>query len=345
MTAIDSGSPPAQDHATWEEIATLVDRTTTTEERRRLIEHLSSCEACYELFAETARTVHGEEDAGTKSAPARAEVPGAGEVRRGPWGRRLMWGGGLLAAASVALLILTPLGDRLRTPGEVLPVADLAAPLAGSPAAGEAIADRWQDRGWPTTLGGPVALHAEHQRAFRLGVRAFELEVALRAERRRLANDLTYRLQSLVEADELSGALAAYYAGAGGIREGLRDGRPTTELLDLAREADDLLGPDRRTGEPGFADPFWYSFGKWAAAGELAAETARDEYFSQPPYRRFLGTLREAPLPPEVEDETGTVLRELERGPQDRALLREAFRQLIAVAGGGQPTPDAPPPA
>lgn len=338
MSAFRSAGPAAA-HLSLEEIAAMVDRTIDGADRERCLEHLSSCARCYELFAETARLVHGAEDDVEEvvgdASRTRPERPFEPRVLLGSWPRRLAWAGALAAAACLVLVVGTRLIDARGRPPELLPVADLAAPLVGSPASADALAELSDSRPWPVLLGPGMELGTEEQRSFRLGVRVFELEVALGSGGRQVAEEVTYRIESLLAGDELSATMSEFYSGPEGIRSGLVGGRPAGELLLLAREADALIGPDPRTDDPGFADPLWYAFGKWTASGQLAAATGNRSYFSGREHRRLLRRLQETPLPEEMAAELRSLARRLEtddRGKLDD--VRASFDRLIAIGGG-----------
>ena len=70
-------------------------------------------------------------------------------------------------------------------------------------------------------MRGPEAPATPQQvNAFVLGVRLAELDVALRTGDTETASVLTYRIESLLDADDAT-TLVAYYAGPGSIRDGL----------------------------------------------------------------------------------------------------------------------------
>lgn len=318
-------------HLDPEEIAALVDRPNRVPGHDYRLEHLSTCESCYELFAETARLVHGT----TGSIPlGAASSDDKRHSHKVAWRRRTAWAAGLVAAALVALMVWTPLTGP-RRPTNILPAVDLAASLVRSPRIDSVLAERWDERNWPVTLGQTFNFGDDEQRSFRLGVRVVELELALATGQHDLSENLISRIDSLLAADELSATVRTFYTGAGGLREGLQLGRPDAELLALARQADDLIGPQEGDMAAGFAEPFWYAFGKWSAAGELAAATGNEEYLSTTMHRRFLERLQEIDLPPVLAEEFQALDKQLGRREFDYALLAKAYGRLITVAGGG----------
>jgi hypothetical protein len=84
-------------------------------------------------------------------------------------------------------------------------------------------------------------------------------------------------------------------------------------------------------------DPFWFDFGRWVGAGELAAATRTSEFFADPRTARFLETVvsRRELSPADVEllrDIAGPVGRGV--GDADYDTIRQNFRALIRRHGG-----------
>jgi len=320
-------------HPAPETLAALIDGRLPADQRVALTEHLASCDPCRELFAEAARWVHdGDGQAADRDRVLR---PPASH-----WKRRLAVGGTLLAAAAAgAFLVWTPAGDRgLET---VLPVHLLVDAVGLDPDDAAHVLGSAEDRGWPVLLGPAYEPALTPESSFRLGVRVFDLEAVLAVGDRSQAERITYEIESILEAEPHLGAVAALFGEPEGLRAQLAAGMPLHELRERSREADELLGPDPADGGPGFADPFWFAFGKWAAAGELAASAGRSEFFDTRWHESFLDRLSSAGLSPETE----AAAREVEgalgllSGDGDLRRLERAFEELIAVAGGGEPSP------
>ena len=320
-------------HPDPETLAALIDGRLPADQRGALTEHLASCDPCRELFAEAARWVHDTDgllaaDRGTVLRPA---------ARR--WKRRLAVGGTLLAAAAVgAVLVWTPAGDRALD--TVLPSHLLVDALGLEPDDAPHVLRSADDRGWPVLLGPAYEPALTPESSFRLGVRVFDLAAALAVGDRVQAERLTYEIESILDAEPHLGAVAALFGEPEGLRAQLAAGMSLHELRERSREADELLGPDPTDGSPGFADPFWFAFGKWAAAGELAASAGRPEFFDTRWHESFLDRLSSAEVPPVTE----AAVREVEgalgllSGDGDLRRLEGAFEELIAVAGGGEPS-------
>lgn len=326
-------------HPDLEQVAALIDGRLPEADKATLTDHLASCRNCYELFAETARFVH---DRGAADADVRARVLRPSGRR---W-RRITVGATLLAAAAVgAVLVWGPALDRSGV--EVLPASVLVNILDPDDAAGAAIAETMDERGWPILLGEPEGPTPAQESSFRLGVRVLELAAALEAGDRRVAELLTYRIETILDGMTDTGAARALYAEPEGIRAQLQAGAALDELRERAKEADELLGPEAETGAPGFVEPLWFAFGKWAAAGELAASTGQLEYFDSRWHGSLHDRLEETELPPQVQEDVRAVDTALgpalvRPGSETRRELERAFEELIAVAGGGERNSDAP---
>ena len=324
-------------HPGAEMLAALIDGRLSADERTEVVEHLAACDPCRELFAEAARWVHDSED-GAATEGATVLRP-----RVGRWKRRLLVGGTLLAAAAVGgILVWGPGAGRLRD--DVLPARLLVQALAIEPDDAAVASGTAEDRGWPVFLGAEAGPTPAQESAFRLGVRVFDLDVALTLDQRERATRLTYEIESILEEEDVTGAIAALYGEPEGLRARLASGAPLPELRQRAQEADELLGPDPSDGSPGFADPFWFAFGKWAAAGELAAATGRLEFFESRTHESFVERMRATELPgatAEVVERIDAALANLERA-QSSDRLEQAFEELIRVAGGGEPSSPTP---
>ena len=252
----DSGLKPRD----LEMIAAFVDRRLSEEERRAFQERLDKEEALYEVFAETVRY----RDQQTSAPAVVIEHPAS----RRRW-RRLAAVAALVAVAVATPVVLRNLGgeryaERLVADGRLDP-----APGGG-----------WYEQGWRRTRG--ISALPEAEAAFRAGVLAIDLEIALRLARREDAADLTRRLESTVASMELAELSLARYER---LRLRIASGAPAAELLELAEKA-----------ESGFAARFPelgspYRLGRWAEAGKLAAGSGNRDLLRSRAFRRELGEL------------------------------------------------------
>lgn len=329
-------------HPEVEEIAALLDGRLEGEERGRLISHLADCGDCYEIFAETSRFPGEEAAASTAPAAPAAEMETSArpaESRR--TGRILRWRrpalvtGAVAAAAAATLVVWNPAASYFGFGDTPPTVAELAGALSIESAA-RTVGGTWYRRGWPVMLGAGTALGPEEQRAFQIGVRVVEMDVALAAGDRELATRLTYDLESRLAAIELADPLRIHYASETGIRGRLAAGEAPAELLSLNRQGDQLLAPDEDDDYPGFVDGFWYEFGKWSGAAHLAAAAGDRGFFEARRNRRFLHGVAERELPAGVAGPVrrlDTLLAESGAAPLPR--IRRELETLIASAGGG----------
>jgi hypothetical protein len=316
-------------HPDVETIAAFLDGRLKEADRTRVADHLDSCPSCFELFSETAHVLEeleGEESSEPVSPPSEA-------VLRPPRSRWRSWrvpGVLLPLAAVLALLVLAPW--RGVAP---LPVDELTASLAPAetaPIIADGIDSRHQ---WPQMLGAGVTLSEDEENAFRLGVRMVEMEIALRQPDAATATILTHRIESLLLGIELSGPLRRNYVEPDGIRALLAEEADAADLLALHHQADRLLGPDPDSGEPGFTDPFWYRFGKWAGSAQLAALTGNGAWFEETGSRRLLREIRKREMPADLEQPLAELARELEADPAERDLgaMAELLGDVIRIAG------------
>lgn len=339
-------SPPhAGEHPPLEALAAFAEGRLTGAERRRMIEHVDACEVCHEVLVDTlhlqAEAEAGGETSALSVADGEDEEPssaGATVLRPHPsrWRRALPLAAALAVAALAGLLLWTPLGRVFLGGGTtVAAVGDVTAQLSGHPAVGSALAATWESHGWQVR-GGPTTPEALRERSFRLGVRAAELHVALAGGEGGIALYLTHRLEALLEDSLLAGPVRALYAGREGVRGRLEAGDDPAGLLPLAAEADRRMRSEAGADRPDFGvDPLWYSLGKWAAAGQLAATAGRVEWFSERAPARLLRGFREADLPAEVASELERVAMLTGDGiePAELPELRDALSALIRAAG------------
>ncbi len=306
-----STSPRGPGCPSLEQLAALVDGRLEGGEHARVLAHLGTCPACYEVFLGTVEVVEELELGGEVVAHPAVRPAGAGR-----------WAGlgALAAAAMLGLVVWTPLLDRIGAGGGEQALA--AARLGGALVAGGSAGAPYDRSGWSVTRG-PGAFSAglgERQRSFRAGVRAVDLEVALRAGRPQAALQVLPELEDLAASFDLSEPLVVSYRY---LAEQLEGGTAPARLATLSgRTADELaLAGDRE----------YFAFGAWAEAGRLAAEAGDRRYFRRPGLVEATRRLAALDLPERVAAPVGAALAMLEAGPgQDQLpLLRQVFGELV----------------
>lgn len=325
-----SGEQTSGGHTEPEALAAFLEGALPAGERQRTVAHLAECEDCYELFADAARFL----------AEERALSPEArsADLLRPPnhrWRRLSVAGAALAAAAVIALLVASPARRFLDFTTPPPSVAELTARLPAATLS-PILETTWQEQGWTTTRGGLSPSAAEQVRAFQLGVRVVHMEIALAAGdaelSRHLAQDLGARLEGL-------DPLPLLYTSDQGILGQLRAGAAPASLRPLNRDADLLLAPGDTENHPGFVNGDWYRLGRWAGAADLASAAGEASFFTERANRRFLQRTARLELPPSVTKPVGRLEELVTDRPEDHlAEIERAVEELIAVAGGGDPS-------
>src|SRR5688572_18754440 len=226
------------DHET---MAAFLDGKLAGAERERVLQVIAAHPEEYEVFADAAR--------------AAAELRGGDVVpiesrqRSGGWKVAIP----LVAAAGLAAVLLT------RDGGTPLP-GDLAGSLSVVPAPGAgslsaALGPSWDQPGW-TVMRGSAPDVAEAARAFRLGVRATDVEIAVRAGDPTALSIVGGELIELVGAVDAGAASAAQYRAI--VTAG--PGASESERKDAAEALRSLLGKS-----------VWFDVGAWVEAARVAA--------------------------------------------------------------------------
>lgn len=330
-------------HPPLEDVAALVDGRLGESRRMAVLAHVDSCPACHEVLVETTRMVESGDLSEDLPDPGAHEVQRApprqpvGKIVRFPTWRAAAVAATLAAAAAVAFFLVRP---PLATSPDHLPVATLAGGL--SSAAATVVGDIAPEA-WPAVRGEHVSMSGSERTAFQIGALVLRLEVALRGGRPAVATSLARDIVLRLAEFEVHEAFDPYFVGASSIAE-LAAADRLQDALDLLHEADALLGGDPSEAAPAYLDPFWYSFGKWAAAGELAAAAGDPAYFRSSAHRGYARALDAAELPEPVASDLGAVRDQLARAAaaqDDRpsAVLHEAFENLVASGGGGRSSP------
>jgi hypothetical protein len=335
------------EHPSLEDVAALADGRLDGAARDRVAAHLGECAKCYRFFADVAAVARPdalEPPAARRQIAGEPPAAGARVLRPGPgrWRRTALAGAALAAAAALALLVWRPSSDLL-APGSQATVESLTAGLDPA-AAAPVLAATWQGHEWPEVRGSASAPGADEARAFRVGVRVAELDVALAAGDRALAVALAADLRRRLAAVELAEPLVAFY-GDDGVTGRLAAGAATADVLALHRRADALLA-DGEGSAGGFVDPSAYALGKWAGAARLAAASGDAVFFMRRGSRRLLHEIGDSEPPAEVAARLEVLQQAIDDGAGGRLPeIARTLDELITVAGGGQPPEQAAPPA
>lgn len=303
--------PESEREVDFELIAAFIDGRLSGEERRRVVALLARSQAAFEVYTEAlgVRTdLEGE-----------AVVPIVpGRRRRGPGG---WWAMAPLAAAAVLLVAIFPLVQRQRNAQAFgAPAIEIASTLVDNPAVARRVVGDLDERRWSPTRGGESRL-VDTIAAFRLGVRAVDLQVALSAGDMDVASRLTDEMLTRLAAVPGLDFAHAHYVG---LRELISSRAPRDSLVARATRA------EHETGE--FLGTPWFSFGKWFAAGELAARTHMASFFVSRETARVLGAdiEREHLAPDDVALLRQVAARSGQRmSADDFDAIQQTFQQLI----------------
>lgn len=293
-----------------EELAAFVDGRLAGGARASVVEHLASCEDCYEVYAETLRVVEDLE-----AEPAAVEDEAADDdlapvvlhPRSFPWA----WpaaAAALAAAAAVVLVVLLPVATS-RTSGELVAVAGIG---------GQTRLDKgWQEHGWSTTRSGnPYEYLDPAERSFRVGVRVVDLRSALELDDRDTARSIVAgEIIPLLEAEEF-GFPMLYEDLAKQLESGA-----LTELIEPSAKAEEGLGPENE---------IYFELGKWVESARLAALTGNVRFFKRRDFGRFL---RDLPKQELGEDLTSKIaeLEVLLGAGSDTETLQKKLDEIIEL--------------
>ena len=296
----DSGPDPRDQ----ELIAAFIDRRMSPEDRQAFMRRLDEEEALYEVFVETVR--YRDQESGRPATVV--EHPAA----------RRQWSRLAAIAAVLAVAVATPVLLRNLVDDEYAEV------LTADDRLGRGLGVEWFEQGWSRTRG--VGLNRPEQDvAFRVGVQAVDLEIALRLERRDEAATLARRLEADLGALELSQPLRLCYEG---VRELLAGGAPRQEIVTLTGSTGCLFAehfPDLETA---------HRLGRWAEVGRLAARSGNRELLASRSFARDLRRLRAGDWDDRVAAEMETIAGLLEAPAErwDLARLEAAFTAVIDEA-------------
>jgi hypothetical protein len=283
-----------------EELARLIEGKLGPDERRDLLAHVASCPTCLEIVGGSIHTLEAVRLT-TELAPVRV------------WRRWALYGAGALAAAAgIALILLRPFGlskDELAA----LPSADrLGTELSGI-RGGSALVP-WAFSGVPPSYGF-VAGERRTTVEFRLGVRIFDVDSAIRAGDRTAAGGALADLVALLSELGTSGDVLADYHS---LTQRISEGPPGAIGPALADAERGLLG---RLQSP------YLALGWWSEAGRMftGVEKVRCQWPGEA--RLLIKGFHSRELPPGV----ATALRTIAETPEDRCHLEETRQQWTSA--------------
>ena len=295
-------------------LAALLDGRLSGAERERALRLLSRSQAALEIYADAVRV--------QADPTVRQVTPLAAAPRPRPW----KWSVAVPVAAAAALaLAVVP---RMFTDDDLalmVASADVAAPLTSRADFRAVLGEGWDQRTWSVTRGGGPAPHPDTVMAFRFGVRALDLRIAVELGDLTLADRLTGEMLAWLESEDFMEQAAAGYRR---FREQLANGSATEGLIDEASRLE--------AGLDAGLNPFWFGFGKWVGGGELAARARAGAFFESPLTTRVLNDALESGR--FAEEDLGT-LRQIDglRQQSDSSRFETArglFQALIRRHGG-----------
>ena len=257
----------ASEEVDLELISAFIDGRLSGDERQRAVRMLAESEAAFEVYSDAVRA---------RTDLSDGEVVPIAVMR----GRRtgLPWRTiGSVAAAAVVLIAVFPLVQARRERAVIdATSAELVRPLMAPSAARTVLATTPDERGWSVTRGGSGRL-VDSTIAFRLGVRAVDLHLALTQRDTLRADRLAREILESLNAVELSDAVKADFVA---LRSGLARGDAVDQLVARASRAEEGLDE--------LLQSFWFDFGRWVGSGELAARARSEEFFADRRTTRFL---------------------------------------------------------
>lgn len=303
----------ASEELDLELIAAFIDGRLTGAERERVIGLLGESEAAFEIYADAlrARADLGEAKVIPIDNGRRRNMP--------PW-RTIA----SVAAAAVLVIAVLPVIRGRQTQADFrAPSSQIAMALERRTDLAQSLPADWDQPRWPVTRGERSHL-ADTAIAFRLGVRSVDLRVAIAAGDKARADRLMGEIIETLDGTEASNSVKAEYAG---LRAQLARGEAPAQLAASAEHAE--------TEAERLFEPFWFAFGRWLGAGEVAAATQSKEFFTDPRTTRILNMAAERR---ELAPDDAALLRDISRfaahGGDDFNTIRQHFQTLIRRHGG-----------
>ena len=299
-----------------ETLAALLDGKLEAAERDRVLRILADHPEEYEVFADAVGALRAMESALTAGSALPRVIPIEGARRS----RRWLLGGAAIAAAALVGVAVSRLGkSKIFSPIAVAAGIDLGVG-SGDGSLASKLGDSWDQPGWSVTRGSGQEL-IESARAFRMGVRATDVEMAIKAKDASALKLVGAELVELASGVEAGGPAAALYQRV------LDEGVPASDD-DRRQAADAIRG---LTGE----SP-WFDLGVWAEGQRLlerspSGQSTRD---TRRALQRVIGRFQSATVGDvdAVRPLLTQILAKLETNPS-RPNADDLLRQVVIVAG------------
>lgn len=238
-------------------IAAFIDGRLAPADRERAMTLLATSDAAFEVFVDA---THARAEIGETVIP----------IERARRWRAAWWVLAPAAAAAVLLFAVLPKTGSRSGRDLAVSATGLVGALGGADLRLAASGGAPQ-RGWSVTRGASSSLD-DSSNAFRLGVRSVDLRVAVSADDRQSADRLVSEMLDRISAVEFSQIVVARYTNLRReIAEAQRE-RLLADATDAERALSALLA-----GRPD--DAFWFNYGMWSAAAELAAGARSHGFF------------------------------------------------------------------
>lgn len=310
-----SKSSPSGNCPSDSELAAYIDRALEKEEATRVMEHLASCERCFEVYSETLRFQLDSE-------------PLQGEIVQFP---RNLWAWAAAAVLMVGLsggvyrALLSPPPELITA--ELAP-REIAEPLQKGPGLQKSFWEGPRARG-----GGNVGEIPVDPAAFQIGVRLVNLQVSLEAnDTVQVSDSIAFILQVLDTQNGLKSLEEEYIELKGKI---LEDGAPPPR--DFTGEASELIQATRD-----YLQEHPLDLGQWVEAGRLAAIAQEPSFFQRSENRSFLrktiwrqrfgvGDMTIEPAALQSLKDISEVLDQGDLSSDDYAKLKKSFDQILEI--------------
>lgn len=313
-------SRPSGHHPSDVELAAYIDGALGKEEANRVMEHLASCESCFEVYSETLRFQLDESPQKQKEIfqfPRKDPKPA-------PW----TW------VAAAAVLVIGFSGGVYRVllappPHLVtaeLATRDIAEPLQKGPGL---VKGFWVG---PTFRGGHGGgTIAVDPASFQIGVQLVNLQVSLEADDADQVSDTIARILQILETQDLVRPLKESYNS---LKSQILDsGSPR----DFMAEASQLMGETRDYFEAPHLD-----LGQWVEAGRLSAIAQEPSFFQRGENRSFLrrtlwrqrfgiGDMTIEPAALKSLKDISEVLDQDDLTSADYARLKQSFDRILEI--------------
>jgi hypothetical protein len=292
-------------------IAAFIDGRLSGAERERVVSLLAKSEAAFEIYADAVRARDDLDADSIISLSSRREK------RSKRW-----WAAGVPIAAAAALVIavLPTVQARRDTAMLAMRSESITQPFARRPQLAVALGSTWDEGRWSVNRGAGSTF-VDSVAALRLGVRATDLQVALAVGDRERAGRAAGEMVDLLGSVNVGETSRAEYED---LRKRIVSDGLSGQTMGAAATADDNLRD--------LLDSPWYGFGKWFAAGELAARARSVEFFKSDETARFLeAAIRSGRFPPDEVETLRQVAALAKRGVAENEFetVRARFAELI----------------